>query len=144
LGSFQSAMSRDIEISCGIQWLAQVARYFSQAHLYLNGTNWLTSVLALMMRLSATLTRRMEGASVEAANDVVDKEGDDTWLDAIGEVAGVDEDDNGADARTSIGGIGVLRALLVETFSSQESIIKFRASNYQSVGFKHQAILVIA
>jgi hypothetical protein len=45
-------------ISCGIQWLAQVARYFSQAHLYLNGTSWLTSVWPLMMRLSAALTRR--------------------------------------------------------------------------------------
>ncbi len=44
--------------SCGIQWLAQVARYFSQAHLYLNGTSWLTSVWPLMMRLSAALTRR--------------------------------------------------------------------------------------
>jgi len=44
-------------ISCGIQWLAQVARYFSQAHLYLNGTSWLTSVWPLMMRLSATRTR---------------------------------------------------------------------------------------
>src|SRR5690606_14834656 len=57
LGFFQSEMSRDMLISCGIQWLAQVARYFSQAHLYLNGTSWLTSVLPLMMRLSATLTR---------------------------------------------------------------------------------------
>src|SRR5690606_7151321 len=57
LGFFQRAMSRDMLISCGIQWLAQVARYFSQAHLYLNGTSWLTSVLPLMMRLSATLTR---------------------------------------------------------------------------------------
>ena len=37
--------------SCGIQWLAQVA-VFSQAHLYLNGTSWLTSVVPLMMRLS--------------------------------------------------------------------------------------------
>src|SRR5690606_40788242 len=45
LGFFQRAMSRDMLISCGIQWLAQVARYFSQAHLYLNGTSWLTSVL---------------------------------------------------------------------------------------------------
>ena len=26
------------------QWLAQLERYFSQAHLYLKGTNWLTSV----------------------------------------------------------------------------------------------------
>ncbi len=50
-------MSRFMFTSCGIQWLAQVARYFSQAHLYLKGTSWLTSVLALMIRLSAALTR---------------------------------------------------------------------------------------
>src|SRR5215207_8026278 len=56
-GSFQSAMSRVMFTSCGIQWLAQVARYFSQAHLYLNGTSWLTSVWPLMMRLSEALTR---------------------------------------------------------------------------------------
>src|SRR5580765_615497 len=61
-GSFQVAMSRDMLTSCGIQWLAQVARYFSQAHLYLNGTSWLTSVWPLMMRLSATLTRRVFAA----------------------------------------------------------------------------------
>src|SRR5829696_6361826 len=60
-GSFQGAMSRDMFTSGGIQWLAQVARYFSQAHLYLNGTSWLTSVLPLMMRLSAALTRRALG-----------------------------------------------------------------------------------
>src|SRR3954447_24653591 len=57
-GSFHSAMSRVMLTSCGIQWLAQVERYFSQAHLYLNGTSWLTSVWPLMMRLSAALTRR--------------------------------------------------------------------------------------
>src|ERR1700761_6992464 len=57
-GSFQVAMSRDMFTSCGIQWLAQVARYFSHAHLYLNGTSWLTSVCPLMMRLSAATTRR--------------------------------------------------------------------------------------
>ena len=51
-------MSRLMLISCGIQWLAQAARYFSQAHLYLNGTSWLTSVLPLMMRLSSTRMRR--------------------------------------------------------------------------------------
>ena len=50
-------MSRDMFTSFGIQWLAQVARYFSQAHLYLKGTSWLTSVWPLMMRLSAALTR---------------------------------------------------------------------------------------
>src|SRR5450432_3313946 len=64
-GSFQVAMSRDMLTSCGIQWLAQVARYFSHAHLYLNGTSWLTSVAPLMIRLSAALTRRaMAGATV--------------------------------------------------------------------------------
>src|SRR3979409_814050 len=58
LGSFHSAMSRLMLISCGIQWLAQAARYLSQAHLYLNGTSWLTSALELMTFLSSTLTRR--------------------------------------------------------------------------------------
>ena len=62
-GSFQVAMSRDMFTSCGIQWLAQVARYFSHAHLYLNGTSWLTSVRPLMIRLSAALTRRATGAA---------------------------------------------------------------------------------
>src|SRR3954468_15191101 len=56
-GSFHNAMSRVMFTSCGIQWLAQVARYFSQAHLYLKGTSWLTSVWPLMMRLSDALTR---------------------------------------------------------------------------------------
>src|SRR5512145_2906741 len=56
-GSFHKAMSRVMFTSCGIQWLAQVARYFSQAHLYLNGTSWLTSVWPLMMRLSEALMR---------------------------------------------------------------------------------------
>src|SRR5258706_3231441 len=56
-GFFQVAMSRFMFTSCGIQWLAQPARYLSQAHLYLNGTSWLTSVLALMTRLSSARTR---------------------------------------------------------------------------------------
>src|SRR2546425_11806606 len=60
LGSFHVAMSRDMLISCGIQWFAHVARYFSHAHLYLNGTSWFTSVAPLMTRLSATLTRRKD------------------------------------------------------------------------------------
>ncbi|MND05391.1 hypothetical protein D3C83_261560 [compost metagenome] len=38
-GSFHRAMSRFMFTSCGIQWLAQAAMYFSQAHLYLNGTS---------------------------------------------------------------------------------------------------------
>src|SRR5690606_10846677 len=75
-GFFQSAISRDMLISCGIQWLAQVARYFSQAHLYLNGTSWLTSVLPLMMRLSAALTREA-GADISAAGDPA------TWRGAM-------------------------------------------------------------
>src|ERR1700745_1792257 len=62
-GSFQVAMSRDMFTSCGIQWLAQVARYFSHAHLYLNGTSWLTSVAPLMIRLSEALTRRVDEAA---------------------------------------------------------------------------------
>src|SRR5690242_14773674 len=66
-GSFQRAMSRFMFTSCGIQWLAQVARYFSQAHLYLKGTSWLTSVWPLMMRLSAALTRRCDAAGRAAA-----------------------------------------------------------------------------
>src|SRR5438309_9949778 len=56
--SFHSAMSRLMLISCGIQWLAQAERYFSQAHLYLKGTSWLTSALELMTRLSSAVTRR--------------------------------------------------------------------------------------
>src|SRR3954447_21672189 len=57
LGSFQVAMSRDMLTSCGIQWFAHADRYFSHAHLYLNGTSWLTSVRPLMMRLSEAFTR---------------------------------------------------------------------------------------
>src|SRR5436190_21737008 len=56
-GFFHRAMSRFMFTSCGIQWFAHPARYFSQAHLYLKGTSWLTSVLALMMRLSSARTR---------------------------------------------------------------------------------------
>src|SRR6185436_9738835 len=60
LGSFHRAMSRLMFTSCGIQWLAQAAMYFSQAHLYLKGTSWLTSAFELMMLLSSTLMRRNE------------------------------------------------------------------------------------
>src|SRR5437868_5824555 len=56
-GFFHSSMSRCMFTSCGIQWLAQPARYLSHAHLYLNGTSWLTSVLPLMIRLSSAFTR---------------------------------------------------------------------------------------
>src|SRR5215470_14176911 len=73
LGSFHVAMSRDMLISCGIQWFAHVARYFSHAHLYLNGTSWLTSVWPLMMRLSAAVTRRVVLATTELAALVADE-----------------------------------------------------------------------
>src|SRR5690242_1984174 len=56
-GFFQRAMSRFMFTSWGIQWLAHPERYFSHAHLYLNGTSWFTSVFALMTRLSSALTR---------------------------------------------------------------------------------------
>src|SRR3569833_2335528 len=59
VGSFHCAMSRDMFTSCGIQWLAQPARYFSHAHLYLKGTSWFTSVAPLITRLSAACTRRV-------------------------------------------------------------------------------------
>src|SRR5690349_23411104 len=62
-GSFHSWISRLMLISCGIQWFAQAARYFSQAHLYLKGTSWLTSALELMTRLSSTDTRRCAPAA---------------------------------------------------------------------------------
>ena len=44
--------------SCGIQWLAQAARYLSQAQRYLKGTSWLTSEEPLITRLSSIRTRR--------------------------------------------------------------------------------------
>src|SRR3954462_2884560 len=50
-GSFHSSTSGLMLISCGIQWLAHAARYFSHAHLYLNGTSWLRSALQLTTRL---------------------------------------------------------------------------------------------
>src|SRR5829696_3805055 len=76
-GSFHVAMSRDMLISCGIQWFEQVARYFSHAHLYLNGTNWLTSVLPLMIRLSAALTRRAIGGVTSPEPDGDSRNGAD-------------------------------------------------------------------
>src|ERR1043165_9816165 len=71
-GFFHSSMSRLIWISCGIQWFAQADRYFSHAHLYLNGTSWLTSVWPLMMRLSATFTRRSLALAIDEAEEDTD------------------------------------------------------------------------
>src|SRR5918995_368077 len=78
-GSFHVAMSRDMLISCGIQWLAHVARYFSHAHLYLNGTSWLTSVAPLITRLSATLTRRV-GCALMVVGGVT---GAEDWSEGV-------------------------------------------------------------
>src|SRR5262245_53101765 len=69
-GSFQSWISRLMLISCGIQWLAQAAMYFSQAHLYLKGTSWLTSALELMTCLSSTVTRRRAALGTGAGSRV--------------------------------------------------------------------------
>src|SRR5512143_2701641 len=68
-GLFHRAMSADMLISCGIQWLAQPARYFSHAHLYLNGTSWFTSVAPLITRLSEARTRVAAGAGSAAGAD---------------------------------------------------------------------------
>ena len=57
LGDFHRAMSACMEISVGIQWLLQPARYFSHAHRYLSGSSWLTSARQLIMALSSTRTR---------------------------------------------------------------------------------------
>src|SRR5260221_8888237 len=69
-GFFQVAMSRFMFTSCGMQWLAQPASYLPQAHLYLKGTSWLTSVLALMTRLSSARTR-VKRASILAVAAVM-------------------------------------------------------------------------
>src|SRR3989304_2995088 len=61
-GSFHSAMSRLMLISCGIQWLAHAARYLSQPYLLVHGTSWLPSLPPLMTRLSSTRMRRRLGA----------------------------------------------------------------------------------
>src|SRR2546425_13309418 len=67
-GSFHSWMSRLMLISCGIQRLAQAARYFSQAHLYFKGTSWLTSALDFMTFLSSTDTRLKSAAGTSLAD----------------------------------------------------------------------------
>ena len=54
LGSFHMAMSADMLISCGIQWLLQAFKYLSHAHWYLNGTSWFKSARQLMIFLSST------------------------------------------------------------------------------------------
>src|SRR5262245_1989411 len=68
-GSFQSAISRLMLTSWGIQWFAHAARYFSHAHLYLNGTSWLTSVRPLMIRLSSSRIRRWSPLGLAGSDD---------------------------------------------------------------------------
>src|SRR5690606_5071668 len=122
-GSFHSAMSRLIAISCGIQWFAQVARYFSHAHLYLKGTNWLTSAPPMMMRLSSTRTRRVLCETCEPAwrraSAVGDADGAGiTGARAISAKAGAAAASTGrAGARVGAGWTGV-----EEIGSSQDSI----------------------
>src|SRR5512139_1975661 len=70
VGSFHCAMSRLMFTSCGIQWLAQPARYFSHAHLYLKGTSWFTSVAPLITRLSEACTRRVLDSTERGAAGV--------------------------------------------------------------------------
>src|SRR5512147_651301 len=77
-----AVMWRLMFTSCGIQWLAQPARYFSHAHLYLKGTSWFTSVAPLITRLSAACTR------VAAA---VDSTGSAIGADGIGAAEGMRE-----------------------------------------------------
>src|SRR6476660_7201309 len=84
-GFFHVAMSRFMLISCGIQWLAQPERYLSHAHLYLKGTSWLTSVLALMTRLSSARTRVWVGADLPSSRPSPKGEGG-TGVGCAGEV----------------------------------------------------------
>src|SRR3954447_13797205 len=129
-GSFHSAMSRDMLTSCGIQWFEQVARYFSHAHLYLNGTSWLTSVWPLMMRLSAADTRRvlLAAAGFAAASETV------SLLNtggAVGSAAALEttaRDGEGEAMRGTDAGIGAgfaVCAFAGWTSSSQTSIARF-------------------
>src|SRR5574343_1858561 len=138
LGSFHRAMSRDMFTSCGIQWLAQVARYFSQAHLYLKGTSWLTSVWPLMMRLSAALTRRVEAL---AANCAVGAAPEDA--DGIGAAALIDGDAIVFRATPDDGGTeptGVEEAL--EESSAQTSMVNILWHQImEGCCEKHQALL---
>ena len=68
-GSFHRDISLLMFISWGIQWFAQAERYLSQAHLYLNGTNWFTSVPPLMIRLSSTRTLRSPASFGDVCGD---------------------------------------------------------------------------
>ena len=147
-GSFQVAMSRDMLTSCGIQWLAQDERYFSQAHLYLNGTNWLTSVRPLMIRFSAMLTRpaplselgaafKLRAALTEAiAASSVD-------VETAPSSCVKDEAGKARDRPVACGtGTGNEDVGVSLTSSSQTSIDVLSVTpNYRSVVFKNQALL---
>src|SRR6476661_8709913 len=133
-GSFHVAMSRDMLISCGIQWLAQVARYFSQAHLYLKGTSWLTSVAPLMMRFSATLTRRAAALPGASAAGLSAAEGAMFRGDAGTTFA----------SRRWFGMSPTAGIVVDRRSSSQTSMCALpMARNYRSVVSKHQALVDI-
>src|SRR4051794_2899239 len=106
-GFFQRAMSRLMFTSWGIQWFAQPLKYFSQAHLYLKGTSWFTSVFALMTRLSSARTR-------------VKRSGTSAWTCGFnaGEGAlGMDPSETFTDSSRSVGAMGVSSSKLSIRFS---------------------------
>src|SRR5471032_1200948 len=153
-GSFQSAMSRDMFTSCGIQWFAHVARYFSQAHLYLNGTSWLTSVWPLMMRFSAAVTRRALFATcveaIEMAGETCGSECGTARASTACVSTGADctsRSDGEAErpSRSKPEEVGSRVLCGDRRSSSQTSMCVLpMALNYRSVVLKHQALIDFA
>src|SRR2546423_281188 len=119
--------------------------YFSHAHLYLNGTSWLTSVWPLMMRLSAALTRRLLDASTRVACGALI--GATAWMGATPPIVVSSSKEDGCTARAEGGRLCARFDVFdVEglTSSSQTNIGGFPVrSNYPSVASKHQALLDI-
>src|SRR5689334_22722455 len=155
LGSFHNAMSRVMFTSCGIQWLAQVARYFSQAHLYLNGTSWLTSVWPLMMRLSAAVTRRAVCAMTDFAGVLFDgtvicaAAATTACVNTGADIASRGDGETGRASRSDAAskasrGLGKLACGDRRSSSQTSMCVLPMAANYRSVVFKHQALLDIS
>src|ERR1700710_2385399 len=150
-GSFQSAMSRDMFTSCGIQWFAHVARYFSHAHLYLNGTSWLTSVCPLMMRFSAAVTRRADfttcTAAIEIAGETCGSEcgtaRESTACVSTGADCTSRSDGEAVRPSRSNAGEAVGREFCGDRRSSSQTsmCVLPMALNYRSVVLKHQALI---
>src|SRR6185436_1784603 len=150
-GSFQVAMSRDMFTSCGIQWFAHVARYFSHAHLYLNGTSWLTSVWPLMMRFSAAVTRRADFvacvAAIEIAGETCGSEcgtaRESTACVSTGADCTSRSDGEAVRPSRSNAGEAVGREFCGDRRSSSQTsmCVLPMALNYRSVVLKHQALI---